>query len=262
MSSYFISLSYNGKNYNGWQSQKNSTGIQQVIEEKMSLKLRQPIKLTGAGRTDTGVHASFYVASFDIENPLENTTWAVKELNAFLPKDIAIHQIVRVKDGANARYDAVKRTYHYFVSTSKNPFLQDFTHRIFYPVDLERINRSLSYLKGTHEFDSFEKKHGSAKTTVCKVYEAECNPAPFGFYIKITANRFLRNMVRSIVGTVLKIEKENLAPEHILEVMEAKDRSSAGESVPACGLFLTNIEYPEDIFINEPIKPLKNFLLK
>ncbi len=259
---YFVSLAYNGTKYHGWQQQINADSVQETLEKHMSIKLKEPIKLTGAGRTDTGVHASYFVASFEAKNNNLNNKEIIHQLNRFLPPDISIFQIVKVIPKANARFDAISRTYHYFFTTYKNAFLMPYTYHVYFPVNLDKMNETLEYLKGEHNFEAFSKKDKTAKTSICNVMETLCNPTDYGFYIKIKANRFLRNMVRAIVGTVLEMEKQQLHPNHIMEILNSQDRAKAGSSAPAQGLFLTNIEYPNNIFVEEKLlPPQKHFLV-
>jgi len=260
MARYFVSLAYKGTQYNGWQVQPNAITVQQVLEEKLSLKLRQKINLTGAGRTDTGVHASFYIAHFDIPTVLNDYATLIHGINSFLPHDIKIFQIAKVKDDAHARFDALNRTYHYFFATSPNPFLKDFVWQLPYHPDLGKIEETLHLLNGIHDFEAFSKKDKSAKTSICNILETQVVKTRYGFYIKIKADRFLRNMVRAIVGTVLHIEKNNYAPEIIIDILSSRNRSQAASSAPPQGLFFTGVEYPANIYEEKPLQHIKNFL--
>ncbi len=258
---YFVTLAYKGTAYHGWQTQPNALSVQQVLEERLSLKLRQPIKLTGAGRTDTGVHASFYMAHFDSTTPLSNRQTLIRSINSFLPHDIKIFDIVPVKPDAHARFDAQSRTYHYFFATAPSPFLHEYVWQLPYIPDLQLLQTTLKMLEGRHDFEAFSKKDKSAKTSICTITDTLVAKTTFGFYIKITADRFLRNMVRAIVGTLIHISKNNLPPHHILEVLESKNRSQAASSAPPQGLFFTGVDYPEHIFVEQKPNPIKNFLL-
>ena len=261
MHRYFITLAYKGSNYHGWQKQKNSISVQQILEERISLKLREKIELTGAGRTDTGVHASFYVAHFDLNKKISEKQMLINSINSFLPNDIKIYDIKEVTSNAHARYSALSRTYHYFFTTLHTPFLNDYVWHINFLPDLNLLQEALNFLLGKHDFEAFSKKDKSAKTSVCNIFEAKVQRTYFGFYIKIKADRFLRNMVRAIVGTIYEIAKKELKANHIIKVLESKDRSQAASSAPAQGLFFTNVEYPDNIFLEEKITPIKNFLL-
>ncbi len=261
MTRYFVSLAYKGTAYHGWQIQQNALTVQQILEERMSLKLRQKITLTGAGRTDTGVHASYYIAHFDSNEELKNKPQLIHSINSFLPGDIKIFDIVKVIPSAHARFDAISRTYHYFFATMPTPFLNDYAWALNFNPDLKRLQESLDMIKGRHDFEAFSKKDKSAKTSICDIKEASVHKTTYGFYIKITADRFLRNMVRAIVGTLIHISKNNLPATHILEVLETKDRSKAASSAPPQGLFFTNVDYPEQIFAEYKPAQIKNFLL-
>lgn len=246
---YFIKLAYNGKNYFGWQIQPNQISIQETLEKSISTLLRTEIKLTGAGRTDTGVHAKTMFAHFDFEENLP--TDLTHRLNQFLPKDISIHEIIKVKNNAHARFDALSRTYHYFISFGKDPFIQDFSWQIYHPINIEKMNQATKFLLGERDFSSFAKIHTDVKTHICEVKSAKWYKTESMFRFEITANRFLRNMVRAIVGTLIEVGKDKISLEEFKEVIEKRDRKFAAGSAPAQGLFLTEVEYPKSIFINE-----------
>lgn len=251
-SRYFIKISYNGKNYFGWQIQKNATSVQAFINDALSKILREEIKVTGAGRTDTGVHAKEYFAHFDCK-PLADrfiTNDLVFRLNSFLPKDIAIHDILPVANNCNARFDAISRTYRYYISKSKNPFKIDFSYSVFSAIDLDSMNNACNILFEYNDFSCFSKSKTKTKTNNCKIYFAEWKESEDQLIFTITADRFLRNMVRAIVGTMLDIGYKKIGLDDFRKIIEGKNRSDAGYSVPANGLFLEKIEYPESIFLN------------
>ncbi len=249
MQRYFLYLSYNGTNYHGWQIQPNAVSVQETVEMALSTILREEIQVTGAGRTDTGVHASFYVLHFDSsDNNLQNNN-LVFRFNRFLPDDIAIQQILHVKPDAHARYNAVSRTYNYFISTVKNPFETTSSFQYTKKLDIEKMNEAAKVLFDYSDFTSFARLHSDVKTNNCKIMLAEWTEKGTQLIFTIKADRFLRNMVRAIVGTMLEVGKGKLSIDDYREIIEKKDRSLAGTSAPAQGLFLIDIEYPNEIFL-------------
>jgi tRNA pseudouridine38-40 synthase len=249
MKRYFIYLSYNGTNYCGWQIQPNGVSIQQKIEESLAVLLQIPTPITGAGRTDAGVHARLMVAHFDWEGKDFNPETLTEKLNRFLPHDIAIQKIIRVSPEAHARFDAISRTYKYYISTEKNPFDDPFRYRIKQNPDLERMNESARILMEYTDFTSFSKLHTDVKTNNCRIMEAEWKRKDGILIFTIRADRFLRNMVRAIVGTLLEVGRGKLSADEFRQVIESKDRGKAGTSAPGNALFLTNIEYPDSVFL-------------
>jgi tRNA pseudouridine38-40 synthase len=247
---FFIELSYNGKAYHGWQNQPNAISVQQVLEHALSKLLQENISIMGAGRTDTGVHASQMFAHFDIEKSFDIPTLLFK-LNSFLPNDIAVHDIFQVKDSAHTRFNAISRTYQYKIALKKNPFLYDYAYHIFFPLDVEKMNAACQILLQYNNFQCFSKINTDVKTYYCNIEEAfwEMNDGELVF--TITANRFLRNMVRAIVGTMITIGLGKKEVEALHQIIQSQNRSEAGFSVPANGLFLTKIVYPESIRITE-----------
>ncbi|MEO1033374.1 MAG: tRNA pseudouridine(38-40) synthase TruA [Bacteroidota bacterium] len=243
---YFLELSYNGKAYHGWQNQPNAISVQEVLEKALSTILKYQIAIVGAGRTDTGVHASKMVAHFDFENELSSKDLVYK-LNSFLPKDIAIHSIYGVNSEAHARFDAISRTYHYKVSKSKNVFDYDFAYQIQLPLDVKAMNEACEILFKYKDFQCFSKSNTDVKTYYCDIKEAFWTKNADALVFTITANRFLRNMVRAIVGTMVNIGLGKLKPKDLHEIIASKDRSRAGFSAPAHGLYLVEIIYPDDI---------------
>jgi tRNA pseudouridine38-40 synthase len=249
---YFIYLAYNGRNYNGWQVQPNGITVQETIERALATLFRSPVPIVGAGRTDTGVHARRMVAHFDWPEPLPNLPSLAEKLNRILPKDIALDQIVPVKDGAHARFDASSRTYTYYITTKKDPFTHEFAYKIHGALDMDAMNKACGILYNYIDFTSFSKLHTDVKTNHCRITHAGWEREGDAWRFSITADRFLRNMVRAIVGTLIEVGRGKLSLHGFSAVIEAKDRGRAGMSVPGHALFLTDISYPGDLFtINE-----------
>lgn len=243
---YFIYLSYDGARYHGWQIQPNGSSVQEVLGKALSTLLHESIEVTGAGRTDAGVNASLMVAHFDTEHTADQQL--AYRLNKFLPQDIAIHKIVPVKPEAHARFSATSRTYHYYVITAKTPF-EPYAYRFPQPLDFDKMNEAAKALFDYIDFTSFSKLHTDVKTNNCRIMAAQWEQvSPIKWQFTITADRFLRNMVRAIVGTLLDVGRGVLTLEQFREIIEKKDRCSAGMSVPGKALFLADITYPEDLF--------------
>lgn len=249
---YFLYLSYLGTGYMGWQVQPGKATIQGILENALSTILQEKIGCTGAGRTDSGVHAAFFVAHFDsAAEGLENRENFLFRLNRFLPPEIAVNQVRRVRNGSHARFDALSRTYEYTISKSKNPFTRNTSWFRHGSLDIERMNRACSLLMEYNDFTSFSRLHSDVKTNNCLISEATWVSSGELIIFRITADRFLRNMVRAIVGTMIEIGTGSLEPEEIKVIIEARDRSRAGKSARAEGLSLVNISYREDIFISD-----------
>lgn len=243
---YFIYLSYDGARYHGWQIQPNGSSVQEMLGKALSTLLHESIEVTGAGRTDAGVNASLMVAHFDTEHTADQQL--AYRLNKFLPQDIAIHKIVPVKPEAHARFSATSRTYHYYVITAKTPF-EPYAYRFPQPLDFDKMNEAAKALFDYIDFTSFSKLHTDVKTNNCRIMAAQWEQvSPIKWQFTITADRFLRNMVRAIVGTLLDVGRGVLTLEQFREIIEKKDRCSAGMSVPGNALFLADITYPEDLF--------------
>ena len=239
---YFIEFSYNGKNYFGYQIQPKDISVQEELEKALSTILREKIKTTGAGRTDTGVHAKKMFAHFDTEQILNDKL--VHQLNSFLPADIGIKRIFQVKDDFHARFDATFRTYEYYISLEKNPFTQDSAWQHWRkPLDINKMNEACKILFDYEDFTSFAKLHTDNKTNLCKMYRAEWEQNGTELKFTISANRFLRNMVRAIVGTMVEVGSGKIQPEVVRKVIENKNRNSAGTSAPAHALFLVDVGY-------------------
>lgn len=244
---YFIWLSYNGTHYHGWQIQPNGVSVQEKLQKAISLLLREHADVVGAGRTDAGVHARTMVAHFDAEE-IENPTLFLNKLNGVLPNDIAVRDMKRVNPGAHARFDAVSRTYEYWVTPEKNPFHFEFAARVHSPLDFEAMNRAAAALLEYTDFTSFSKLHTDVKTNNCTITYAYWEKRGDLWVFTITANRFLRNMVRAIVGTLLKVGRGQLTEKDFRAIIEAKDRGKAGTSAYAHGLYLIDVTYPDTIF--------------
>lgn len=246
MGRFFIHLAYHGGNFCGWQTQPGLPTVQQTLEGALSTLLRQPIAVVGCGRTDTGVHASDFYAHFDLNET--NASMALNDLvfklNNFLPPDIAIFDIFPVADNAHARFDATARTYQYHVSDRRLPFRQGQYCRIFFRPDLDKMNEAARVLMEYDDFTSFAKLHTQVKTNICHLSKAHWDVVGEEWIFTIRSNRFLRNMVRSVTGTLLDVGRGKLSIEGLREVVEKKNRCAAGVSMPACGLFLTKVEYP------------------
>jgi tRNA pseudouridine38-40 synthase len=245
---YFIYLNYNGKNYCGWQVQPNGPTVQQAIEDALTTWFRRKVPVVGAGRTDTGVHARLMVAHFDQPEPPVNLSFLVEKLNRLLPKDIAIEKIIPVRQDAHARFDARSRTYHYYVSTKKDPFNSEFVCRLHGDPDFSAMNEACRLLYQYTDFTSFSKLHTDVKTNNCRITQAGWTEEGEIWQFTITADRFLRNMVRAIVGTLLEVGRGKLNTEGFKTIIEARDRGKAGTSAPAHALFLADISYPEEVF--------------
>lgn len=247
---YFVRFSYRGTNYHGSQTQPNGITVQQTMEEAFSLLLREPVSLTFAGRTDAGVHAEMMYAHFD------GDTWSADErrnlvfrLNGILPDDIALHEIRGVREDAHARFDATERTYEYRIIDHKDVFTRDVCTRVRPGLDLQRMNEAARHLIGRQDFASFCRSHTDVKTTLCDLRQAKWHATSEGTAVfTITADRFLRNMVRAVVGTLLEIGYGKRQPDEMRAIIDHKDRCVAGQSAPAEGLFLTDIRYPDDIW--------------
>lgn len=239
---YFIEFSYNGKNYFGYQIQPKQISVQEDLEKALGTILRTEIKTAGAGRTDTGVHARKMFAHFDVPFALPENL--VTRLNSFLPKDISVKRIFEVKDDFHARFDATFRTYEYFISLEKDPFLQDFSWQISNrSLDLDKMNEACKILFKYDDFTSFAKVGGDNKTNLCEIYKAGWEQSGSVLKFTISANRFLRNMVRAIVGTMVEVGSGKINPEDLHQIIEQKHRNSAGTSAPAQGLFLVDVGY-------------------
>lgn len=243
---YFIKLAYNGKAYHGWQRQENAVTVQQVLEDAVSTIFSETVEITGAGRTDTGVHATEFYAHFDSENVYSEKVLQDKvfKMNSFLPTDIYVFSIFGVDPELHARFSAHSRKYEYHITRRKDPFRGDLAWFVHGPLELEMMNNAASVLKDYHDFTSFSKLHTQVKTNNCRIMEAYWEEQGHLLVFNIKADRFLRNMVRAIVGTLVDVGRKKIGIEDFRKIIEAKDRSAAGRSVPAHGLYLVKIEYP------------------
>ncbi len=246
---YFLEFSYAGTNYHGWQIQPNAISIQEVMENALSTLLKSPTTLLAAGRTDTGVHARQMFAHFDSNFNVEFQQKLVYQLNQFLPSDIVIHSLRQVKLDAHARFDALLRTYEYHISIKKVAFENDLHYQVNQTLDFDLMNAAAQILLEYQDFESFSKSKTDVKTFLCDISYAKWTNSEKGYIFTITANRFLRNMVRSIVGTLIEIGLKKKKLEKFHQIISVKKRSAAGFSVPAKGLFLTKIKYPDNIYI-------------
>lgn len=246
---YFIYLAYDGTNYHGWQIQPNGDSVQETLMRALSTFLRQEIEVIGAGRTDAGVHARLMAAHFDFDKELDCVQVADK-MNRLLPPDIAVYKVCRVKDGAHARFDATYRTYKYYVTTRKDPFSRRYAWRLVNSLDFAKMNEAARTLFDYTDFTSFSKLHTDVKTNNCRIMHAGWTPVSDTEWVfTIQADRFLRNMVRAVVGTLVEVGRGKMSVEDFRKVIENKDRCSAGSSVPGHALFLVDVGYPEDLFV-------------
>lgn len=247
---YFIYISFKGTSYHGWQIQPNSITVQNIIDNALSTILNERIVTTGAGRTDAGVHALVFCAHFESMSGDHDTDKnLVFKLNRFLPKDISVSGIFKVRSDAHARFSAISRTYKYYISKVKDPFLQDTSWYIYGNLDINLMNKACNLLVRHSDFTSFSRLHSDTKTNLCTIFNAFWEDADKFIVFTIKADRFLRNMVRAIVGTIIETGKGKISPEEFEGIISAKDRCRAGKSAPAKGLFLVDIEYPGEIFL-------------
>ncbi|RFZ83377.1 tRNA pseudouridine(38-40) synthase TruA [Mucilaginibacter terrenus] len=262
---YFIELAYDGTKYHGWQIQPNAVTVQELLNKALSTLLRQPIETTGCGRTDTGVHARKFFAHFTSQPseggagkelqqfPLQGVEGAwVRGLNALLPHDIAVKRIIPVQPDAHARFDATLRSYEYHIHFNKDPFVHGYSWLLRDKPDVQLMNQAAAIMMTYTDFSCFSKSNTQVKTNNCKITKAVWEETARGIVFKISADRFLRNMVRAIVGTLLTVGRKEIEPEGIRNVIESKDRGSAGTSVPACGLYLTEVKYPYLMIAPQP----------
>ena len=263
---YFLELAYDGTRYHGWQLQPNAVAVQQKLNEALAVLLRQPVETTGAGRTDTGVHARQLYVHLDIPIPatapqppeggaevevqISSSPFRgpgglrLESLNALLPHDIAVKRIVPVHADAHARFDATQRSYEYHIHFHKDPFRHNYSWQVKGELDVDAMNKAAAILMEYTDFSCFSKSNTQVFTNNCKIVKAEWVLKDDGLIFHISADRFLRNMVRAIVGTCMMVGRHEIEPEGIRAIIESKNRSNAGTSVPACGLYLTEVKYP------------------
>jgi len=256
---YFIELSFNGTDFHGWQIQPGADSVQETLNHAIGLLVGEPVNLTGCGRTDAGVHASHFVAHFDAEKEIGDCGQLTLRLNRLLNKPVRINRVIPVDPDAHARFHAVARTYQYLVSLQKQAFISDFSWYLPKTPDVGAMNEACTLIKGRHDFTSFSKLHTDVRTNICTVTEAGWQVHGDLLLFRICADRFLRNMVRAIVGTLIEVGKGRISPETMSAILEAKDRSKAGMSVPAKGLFLTRVDYPPEIFTINPKPPFPDW---
>lgn len=248
---FFIRFAYDGTAFHGSQRQPNGVTVQETMEQALAMIFREEVPLTFAGRTDAGVHAREMYAHFDINDNQSSIVNNLKfRLNGILPDSIAIYNILRVTDDAHARFSAKRRTYEYHVIDHKDPFLLPYATRLRTPLDFVAMNKAAKYLIGRQDFASFCRTHTDVKTTICNLTQAEWKELGNGHAVfTISADRFLRNMVRAVVGTLFQVGQSKMNLEQFAEVIAQHNRCSAGDSAPAQGLYLTHIEYPKEIFL-------------
>lgn len=247
MPRYLLHLSFCGTNYNGWQVQENSKSVQSEIDQRITQLFSEPVLSVGCGRTDTGVHASNFILHFDLTREISVDDLKFK-LNRMLPPDIVVYHAFEVEKDFHARFDALSRTYHYFISKERNPFLTNLSWHIHYRLNIQAMNETIQILKEYEDFSSFSKSKTQVKTNLCTIHEVNWKETADFYIFSIKANRFLRNMVRAIVGTSLQIGLNKLDEKGLRAIVEGKDRRLAFESVPGTGLYLTQIEYPTTKF--------------
>ena len=246
---YFIKVSFLGTNYHGWQRQKNANSVQSVLAEALSVVLKEKIEITGAGRTDAGVHAREFYAHFDtIHLDGQRRMELVFHLNGYLPFDIAVQEIVPVSTGSHARFSAISRTYQYILAKNKDPFLNGFAFFYSFPLDIQKMNEGAAIIKSHEDFTSFTKLPSDTKTNICQITDIFWERKGDLLLFTISANRFLRNMVRAIVGTLIDLGRNRIQLSDLERIILSKNRSAAGYSVPACGLYLTSVVYPDGVF--------------
>jgi len=252
MARYFLKLSYKGTNYHGWQIQDNANTVQQEVNTVLSTVLNEAIQCTGCGRTDTGVHATEFYAHFDSNRENISDEETIFKLNGCLPSDISIAEIWKVPPESNVRFDATYRTYAYIISQKKDPFLVEHSHFLFGALDFSLMAKAAQELLNYEDFTSFSKSNTQTKTNLCTITKAEWTTDDQKLTFTITSNRFLRGMVRAIVGTLLEVGQGKISVANFVEIIEARDRTKAGTSVPAAGLHLTSVIYPKELFISQP----------
>lgn len=245
---YFLELAYQGAAYHGWQRQPNAISVQEKVEASLATLIRKPIEVVGAGRTDTGVHAKQLFAHFDTETELDQEF--VFKMNSLLPKDIAVRSIRKVQAEAHARFDALSRSYEYHIVLEKDPFSLGSAYFVKRELEVEKMNRAAKILMEYSNFQCFSRSRTDVKTYNCKIAHAYWEEKENGLIFHIRADRFLRNMVRAIVGTLLEIGLGKMEVDDLRGVIESRSRSEAGASVPAHGLYLTQVEYPQEIFLD------------
>lgn len=250
---YFLKLSYDGTNYHGWQVQTNAISVQEVLESSLSILLSKQIQVLGSGRTDTGVHASVQFAHFDTNVEISDYQQFIYKLNSLLPNDIAIHKLFLVNDFAHARFDAIERSYVYNISKIKNPFNYNFSWNLRMKLDIKKMNETAKLLLNHQDFTSFSKLHTNTLNNNCVIKRAYFIENEDDIQFHITSNRFLRGMVRAIVGTLVDVGLNKITLQEFDDIILSKNRENSSANAPARGLFLSNVVYPENIFISKAI---------
>ena len=246
---YFLYIAYRGTNYHGWQIQKNATGVQEVVNDALSTVLRIPIKTIGSGRTDTGVHARQQVVHFDFAERLDRKAFPYK-LNSILPRDIAASDIRWVREDASARFSAEKREYIYRIVQHKDPFLEDRAYYFTLDLDIDGMNELNKFIMKRKDFQSFSRVKTDVKDFICEIYDVNWSAVNGEIVFRIVANRFLRGMVRAMVGSILDVGLGKSTKQNFISIVESKDRRKAGSAAPAHGLYLNSITYPENLFLD------------
>ena len=245
---YFFDIAYKGSDYHGWQRQRNALSIQEVLEDHLGTVLREKVDIVGSGRTDTGVHARQQFFHVDISEKINIDPFRTK-LNSFLPRDISISKIYLVKEDAHARFDAVRRSYEYIITSNKDPFLDDYSYRFNQELDLNAMNKATEFLIGRQDFECFSRVKTDVNNFYCEIFESKWTKEDELLKYTISANRFLRGMVRAVVGSLLDVGIGKRKPEYLKQVIKSRDRKKAGRAVPAKGLYLTEVKYPGSVFI-------------
>ena len=248
---YFIKLSYDGAAYCGWQRQPDASTVQESVERALTTLLREPIEIVGAGRTDTGVNASYYVAHFDVQKPVESCAQLSYKLNLILPQDISVFSVEPVRREAHARFDAVQREYTYYISQRKNPFRRYSAWQYYVALDLEKMNQAAQKLLEHEDFTSFAKLNSNNKTNICHLTRADWRRSDEDkdlLIFTIRADRFLRNMIRAIVGTLVDVGRGRYTVEEFDEIIRSRDLSRSSAGAPAVGLFLSDVAYDESVY--------------
>lgn len=245
---YFLELSYKGTHYHGWQLQQNAPTVQGEMEKALSTILRRQTDVTGAGRTDTGVHARYYVAHFDSQEPIALAGGFLYHVNSLLPTDIAVSSILPVRHDAHARFDAIEREYTYYIIRNKDPFRRDVSWQYYGELDVEAMNEAAAWLLQFEDFTSFAKLNSGNKTNICRITHARWSANGRETIFTIRANRFLRNMVRAITGTLAEVGRGKISPTGFRDIIAARNLSLSASSAPAPGLFLSDIKYPASVF--------------
>lgn len=247
---YFFEIAYHGASYSGWQSQHNALGVQTVVEEVMSKIFRSPVSIVASGRTDAGVHCEQQFFHTDLLDAFQERDLLLK-LNSFLPRDIVIKSVRPVRPDASARYDAVERTYRYQITRVKNPFLQGLSWHYFKAVQIENMNKAAAFIAGEQDFECFSKVKTDVNHFICQIRKAGWVEKGDDLIFTISANRFLRGMVRAIVGTLLDVGTGKLSQKQFVSIIQSRDRRKAGANVPAYGLYLEKVKYPSSVFIKK-----------